>query len=116
MSIGQLIQGLEKANGDTIIDLNANWTSKWYPFGEFLNMAVHLKWSDINVQGSLYLDYSTDPDGSFYTVKNNIALDGSFDEMLFLDSNLAVTAYRLRFEHTLGAADLLSFHNYKRGE
>lgn len=118
MSVGKHIVGLKAVNGDDILDMDANWTSKWYPFGYFAHLAVQLKWDDPLVEGTLYLDYTADPDAAtdVYTVKNNVLLDGTFDEMLFLDSNLPVVSYRLRFEHSSGSADLLAFHNYKRGE
>lgn len=108
-------KGLEQADGTPIENLNADFTSKWYSFGEFLHMALHLGWDNIAAQGNLFLDYSCDPDGVIYTVKNDITLDGTFNEQMFLDANLAISNYRLRYVRISGNANLEMFHNNKRG-
>ena len=112
MSTPKFIVGLKDAAGDPITNMGANWTSKWYPF-PYNHLSSHLKWSNVAIEGTLHLDYSSDPAGSISSIKNSIVLDGTFDETLFLDANLAINSYRLRFEHTSGAGTVSAFHNYK---
>jgi hypothetical protein len=113
MSIGQNIPGLKDAAGLDITNMNASWTSKWYSLVEFLHLCVQIGWSNMTPTGTLFLDYSADPDGNIFSVKNAITVDGTFDEQMFLDADLAANNYRLRFVRTAGAANLTVFHNYK---
>jgi hypothetical protein len=113
MNQSGFVIGLTDAANNPITDMGADWTSKWYGFGKFKHVAVHLGWTNLLIEGTLYLDYSCDPDGVIYTVKNVILLDGTFNEDLFIDANLAINNYRFRFEHTVGAGTVTAFHNYK---
>lgn len=113
MSVGKLVLGLKNSSDSDILNMNADWTSKWYPFGKFKDLSVQLKWSNISLLGTLYLDYSCDPNGSIFSTKNVLDVDGTFDEALFLDAALAINNYRLRFVHSSGTATVVAFHNYK---
>lgn len=113
MSYPGLFKGLKDASDQPIEDLNADWTSKWYSFAKFVQFSLQLGWDNATVEGELFLDYSSDPDGSIFTVKSAVTLDGSFNEALFLDADLGVAAYRLRFTNSSGTANLTAFHNHK---
>lgn len=99
-----------------IANMNADWTSKWYPLGKNNNLSVNLKWDDVSPTGNLYFEYSNvsisdiargaDP---MEEEKNNLVLDGSFQSQMILDENLAVQSYRLRFVRTGGAANIVGF-------
>lgn len=119
-----VLKTLVNASGSAIENLNADWTSKSYEFGDNSLLCIHLGWSDASVEGTLYLEYSGDPindgegggaEAEFWDVKNAIVLDGSFSSQMFLDSNLAISTFRLRFEHTSGTATLKSRIVRKRG-
>lgn len=115
-----VIKQLTDQNEAPISNMDASWTSRWYSMGENLHLCIHLLWDDNSPEGDLYLDYSGDPidDGSQVTVgfsvKNQVVLDGTFQDEMFLDANLAVASFRLRFEHTAGAANLNTFIVRKR--
>lgn len=109
------IQGLKDAGGADITNMGANWTSKWYPFGKWDIFSLQLLWSNAAITGTLYLDISSGPDGDIPENKNTIVVDGSFGQYTFLDAQLAVLSYRLRFVHTAGAGTLSKvIHSHKR--
>jgi len=105
------IIGLRDQNYLPIIDLDADWTTKDYELGLNKHLCIQLGWDNAALEGDVFLDYSAeqgnDSDGvSVWTVKSAVNLDGTFQEVMFLDSNLAIGSFRLRFTHTLGSANM----------
>jgi hypothetical protein len=105
---------LRDGNGELITNLNASWTSEPLSMAKALHLGVQLGWSDSSVEGNMFLEYTCDPRGQsadsvFWTTKSEVTLDGTFGELLFLDENLSVSNFRLRFVHSSGAADLQTF-------
>lgn len=108
--------GLIDESGNDIVDLNANWTSKPYSLGDFRSFGIQLLWDNAAVTGTMVLEYTCDPSGARdgaeiggWTEKNLVALDGSFAELLFLDADVPIANWRLRFVHTAGSANLETF-------
>lgn len=98
------IAGLKDASEVDITSLNADWTSKWYPFGGWLYLSIILAWVNNTITGTLYLDYSgfADPaDG--YSIKSTVAIAPGDIDHTFLDDNLATGWYRLRWDYTSGS-------------
>jgi hypothetical protein len=103
--------GLLDEDGDPITSMGASWTSKAYEFGKNFHLAIQLTWDDVAPEGNVYLEYSCYKANEVipeegWTLKNVVDLDGSYKELLFLDSNLSTITFRLRFEHSTGDADL----------
>jgi hypothetical protein len=117
-------RGLLDINGQPIINMNGNWTSKPYQMNEFLHLGVHLFWNNPAVQGTMILQYTCDPVGDSQSISNNdvdswvdknvVNIDGTFDDVMFLDANLPITAFRLLFLHISGSADLVSYVTRKK--
>lgn len=106
-------QVLEDASGASILNMNASWTSKWYPMAEFKDLGWHLVWDSVAPTGNLFLEYTWDVGAAIgqadvigTEIKDTVALDGSFQSQAFLDANVAITGFRLRFAHTGGAANI----------
>jgi hypothetical protein len=98
-------------NDNPITDMGVDWTSKAYDFENLLFLAAHVYWTNIAITGTLFLEYSCDHtrDRSAIDVweaKNEETLDGSYTSLMFLDSNLAIASFRLRFVHASGAGDV----------
>jgi hypothetical protein len=102
--------------------MNADWTTRPYEMEDNLHLAIHLIWSNPALTGTLYLDYSCAPliHGSMpmdieglWLPNNTITLDGTDNQLMILDANLAITSFRLRFVHTSGTATLESYVNRK---
>jgi hypothetical protein len=113
----EIDRGLETEGGVEITSLDSSWTTKAYEFGEFNHLGIQLFWTDGTVTGTLYLDYSCDPpgDGVENWLENNVvSLDGTFDKVLILDANLPITAWRLRWDHISGTADVAAYAVKKR--
>jgi hypothetical protein len=120
-----VIRKLQDASGIDIVNMNANWTTKTYPMGDNLHLCIHLFWDNIAPVGSMFLEYSGDPEAATqddtedeaasWVVKELTVVDGTFAELMYLDANLPVACFRLRFEWTSGAADLEAFIVKKKG-
>ena len=116
-----ITRGLVTSGGVEITNLNANWQTKTYELGDNVHLGVHIFWDNIALTGIMTLEYSCDPlrdgqnESANWVPKDVTNIDGSFTEIMFLDANLPVACFRLRFEHVSGAASLSSFISKKRG-
>lgn len=97
---------LEDVSGTPITSMGASWESRAYVLGNNNNLCVHLAWDNIAPVGTMYLDYSGDPLGSIWEPFNTVVIDGSFSSHMFLDSNIAVAAFRIRYDSTSGTANI----------
>lgn len=115
------IYSLETVAGAPIADMNSSWVTKAYDMIDFLHLCAHLVWDDLSPTGTLTLEYTGDPlkDGggepTSWATKNVTNVDGSFQEQMYLDANLPISAFRLRFDYISGAANLAAFIVKKRG-
>lgn len=114
MSVPNIITELRDEDNNLITNMNASWISKAYPLGSNVNTSFQFRWSDETLTGVLYMDYTCAPitkmdeiveeDWIQFAAAN---LVGDKDGALFLDANLAISAFRFRFEHLTGTADLI---------
>jgi hypothetical protein len=120
-----VIRKLQDASGADIVDMNSSWTTKTYALGDNLHLCVHLFWDNISPTGTMTLEYSGDPEAAFpgdteneatsWIAKNVTNVDGTYSELMYLDANLPVAAFRVKFQYLSGAADLEAFIVKKRG-
>ena len=97
--------------GLPITNMNASWTTNSYAVGDNLHLGIHLIWDNIAPTGTMTLEYSCDPldDGSAveavgWTAKTVTNIDGTFLDLMYLDANLPITAFRLVFQRTGGGS------------
>jgi hypothetical protein len=114
MSVPSIIRSLEDVNGFPITDMNADWESKPYQLGDHLHLSIQLRWSNAALTGVIYIDYTNDTinDGTPLIAEEDwapfsaINLDGTFQSILTLDDNLAVSCFRVRYSRVAGSATL----------
>jgi hypothetical protein len=111
--------GIKDESNVLISSMGAAWTTQAYPMGQNTMLSVHLAWTGTPV-GTLYLDYSSERCDQGDTVsswvnKTEVDVDGTFNEEMFLDAQLPVASYRLRFVSTSGTGVLSSWTFNKRG-
>lgn len=113
MSVPSIIEELKDVDGNPIISMNADWTSQPYPMGSNVHIASQFRWSDMTLTGVFYLDYTCAPIDRISNIEEEdwinfqaANLVGDKNGVLFLDSNLAISAFRYRFENISGTADL----------
>jgi hypothetical protein len=115
-----VIRELEDENFDPIVDMNADWTSKAYALGDNLHLCIHLFWDSIAPIGTMTLEYSGDPvnDGSEsvqnWVAKDVSAIDGTFGEIMYLDANLPIACFRIKYQRISGTANLSTYIVKKR--
>lgn len=119
-----ILRAIKDEFSQPILNMNASWNSRPYELEDNVHLGIQLKWDNAAVTGTIYLDYSLSPivsgsspmtiEGDWLT-NNTVTLDGTFQQIMFLDANLAITAFRLRFVRTAGTANLLSYVNRKKG-
>lgn len=107
----KIIKGLEDINGNAITDMGANWETKPYSFENLLHLAAQIYWSDPAIEGDMYLEYTCDSRRDRTSIDlwetfQTVNLDGTFRSVLFLDANLAVASYRIRFVHSSGSGSV----------
>lgn len=107
----KIIKKLEDINGNEITNMGASWVTRPYELENLLHLAAHVYWDNPAITGFLFLEYSVDSARDKtpidkWEVYNGVELDGTFDSMMFLDSNVPVSSYRLRFTHNAGAGSL----------
>jgi hypothetical protein len=113
MALEDTIKQLKRADLTDIVNLNADWTTCIMSLGENHHLGVHLWWDNVAVTGTLYIDYSCDiaedqanfDDTSMPTI-TTVALNGTFQEYMFLDKDIPVASFRIRFVHTSATANL----------
>lgn len=120
-----VIRKLKNAADVDIVDMNASWTTKTFPMGDNLHLCVHLFWDNIAVTGTMTLEYTGDPEAAEFddsqdeavswVAKDITNIDGSFAELMYLDSNLPAACFRLKFQHLSGSSNLDSFVVRKKG-
>jgi hypothetical protein len=112
-----IIRGLKDISETPITSMGASWETIAYEFGHNLHLCVHVYWSNPSPQGILYLEYTGDPSPipESWILKDSVILNGTFQEHMFLDSDLAVYAFRLRFVHSSGGGAMESYIIKKRG-
>lgn len=105
-----VINKLLDDDNNEILDLNGNWTSKAYELNNLKLLGIQLKWANLAVQGVLFLEYSCDTSVKntpiAWTIKTQVILDGTFEDLTILDSDIPVNSYRLRFVHSSGTSAL----------
>jgi len=124
----EIIRELRDASNAPIVDMDASWTSKTYPMGDNLHLCIHLFWDNVAPIGTVILEYSGDPEAAVaaaagdtqdeavnWVAKDATIVDGSYSDLMYLDSNLPVACFRLRFVHVSGSANLQAFIVRKRG-
>jgi hypothetical protein len=117
MSREKLIRSLIKDDGTEVTNLNSSFTSRPYQMGSHLHLGIQLKWTGSPL-GIMHLEYSCDPDSSSdddFEPYNSINMDGSFDGILFLDSNVAIAQFRLRYESTSGTTSAFKSSVLRKG-
>lgn len=98
--------------GQPIVDMNADWTSKDYEFGDNNMICIQFGWSNIAILGDIILEYSadkaSDADGvTLWEEKNRITLDGLSDKIMILDALLPVVSFSIRYVRLSGDADII---------
>lgn len=117
------LRELRKVDNTPITDMNSDWVTMAYNFDHHNILAIQMRWSDINLRGVLYIDYSNEtcletgsniPDADWAPF-SAINLDGTFQSILHLDAELGVNSFRLRFDNVSGTANIDKvFINRKR--
>lgn len=105
---------LKDENGNPIINMNGSWTSKIYSLGKHDSYGLQLYWDNAAVLGTVELQYTCQPAGestdvTAWTVKSSVVLDGTFNELMFLDALLPVASFRVVFTHAANGANLDSY-------
>jgi hypothetical protein len=111
---------LQDENGNEINSMGTSWTTRAYALGDNLHLCIHLFWTSITPQGVLTLEYSGDPVGDNsefvqqWIAKDITHLDGSFQDQMYLDANLPVASFRLKYVRISGTAGLSGYIVKKR--
>lgn len=77
-------------------------------------LGIHLFWDDPSPLGTITLEYSCDPFGEnddvdSWVAKTVINVDGTFENLMILDSDLAIAAFRLVWARTSGSGTLKAY-------
>jgi hypothetical protein len=101
-----IIDTLTDDSGNEITTMNTSWTTKAYELGSNLHLGIHLSWNNVAVQGTLTLEYSCDPvrhDGvAVWVEKKVVTLDGTFSDLMIVDSDVPIASFRLVWARTSG--------------
>lgn len=106
---------LVDASNVAINDMDASWTTKAYEMIDHLHLCIQLQWDSLTPTGTMTLEYSGDPiregavEPTNWIAKDITNIDGTFQELMYLDANLPIACFRLRFQHVSGAANLISY-------
>lgn len=111
---------LKDSNDVPITSMGADWISKRYPMGDNFMLNVHLLWDDVAPEGSLFLEYSGKEDADpanrdDWEVKNVVTVDGTFKSQMFIDANLCLGWFIVRYERTSGTAALEGYVKALKG-
>lgn len=115
MSLDPLLRQLYDDSDALINHMSSDWTAAAIPMGQNLHLCIHIFWDDPAVTGTLTLEYSADStwDGSpvieDWVEFNVVNLDGTFSNVMFLDKDLPISSFRLRFDHISGTANMKAY-------
>lgn len=114
-----VIKGIKDVNNVDITSMSASWVTKPYGMDDFLHLGVHIFWDNPAITGTMELQYTCDPvasntDVNSWVTKNVVNVDGTFDDILFLDSNVPITAYRLVWQHISGTGNIVDVYHVRK--
>jgi hypothetical protein len=100
---------LADVNDDLIVSMGASWVSQAYRVLQSKFFSIHLVWNDDTPRGMLTLQYTNDQSLVEWIDKDIVNVDGTFEDVLFIDADITIAAFRIKFDRTAGDADLKSF-------
>lgn len=91
-----------------ITSMGADFTTYAYLLGGSQHIGIHIEW-DAAVTGVMYLEYSGDFNVSTtsWVAFNAINVDASMRDLMFLDANLAIARFRIKWQVLTGTANVL---------
>jgi hypothetical protein len=113
-AVGKNTEGLFDVNDVAINSMGASWTSRPVPMAGYRNFGIHLFWDNSTPRGEIRLEYTCDPRGEngdvdSWVSKTAINVDGSFENLMILDAQLSIAAFRLVYTRTDGTSALRAF-------
>lgn len=102
--------------GAYITSMSADFVTYAYLLGGSQNIGLHIEW-DAAVTGVMYLEYSGDfaLNTTSWVAFNAINVDSSMRELMFLDANLAIARFRLKWQRLTGTANVMGYINRQKG-
>lgn len=116
MSLENIITGFQDQFETPITSMGSNFVTIGYELGVNLHLGIHTEW-DAAVTGVMYLEYTGDRSKfpTSWVPFNAINVDSTMRDLMFLDANLAIARFRLRWEVISGNANLTGYIVRKRG-
>lgn len=92
-----------------ITSMGTDFVTYAYLLGGSQHIGIHVEW-DAEVTGVMYLEYSGDYDvaTTSWVTFNAINVDNTMRDLMFLDANLAVARFRIKWQRLTGNANVVA--------
>lgn len=116
MSLENVLNGFIDNLEAPITSMGADFVTIGYELGANLHLGIHLEWDDV-ATGVMYLEYSGDRAKypTSWVPFNAINVDSTMRDLMFLDSNLAISKFRLKWQRISGTGNLSGYIVRKKG-